>query len=97
MVFTPEHLTKLLHQQFPIDTICWSNATDEVRDMSRAARQILELSELHAVRFDTCRSPSEWNLHGTASIVRWYKQMDATQREQFCDQFKHWLNEWAEA
>lgn len=97
MYLTPATLEAALSRQFPIDTISWANATDEVRDMSRAARQILELSELHAVRFDNLRSPSEWNQHGVHSIIRWYKQMSNTQQEQFCDQFELWLDEWTES
>lgn len=87
-------LEAALRRQFPIDTLSW--ATDEVRDMSRSAREILQLSELHAVPFDTLSTPSEWNTHGVLSIVRWYKQMDAVQQVQFCDLFEHWLNEWTE-
>lgn len=96
MHLTPATLEAALSRQFPINTVSWAVATDEVRDMCLAARQILELSELHAIRFDKLRTPSEWNNHGVSAINRWYRQMSAAQQEQFCSQFEHWLNEWTE-
>lgn len=95
-VLTPEVLNKALLNQFPIDTVSWAVATDEVRDMSRAARELLLLDDSHAINFREIRSPSEWNQRGIESIVNWYTQMDDALRGAFCREFQHWLDEWTE-
>lgn len=96
MKLTAQHLKQLLENQFPIDTVSWARATDEVRDMSRGAREVLGLDEAHAVNFRIIRSPSEWNQKGIESIVRFFGQMTEVQQREFTDRFSNWLNEWAE-
>lgn len=84
---TPATLLARLEANFPPAATCWSQATDEVRDMARYCREALDLSELHAVNFRACKTPSEWNTHGNASIVRHYTKMTESQRVQFRDHF----------
>lgn len=84
---TPAMLARRLEANFPPTATCWSQATDEVRDMSRFCREALGLSELHAVDFARCKTPSEWNIHGNASIVRHYTKMTESQRVEFRSHF----------
>jgi len=84
---TPALLQARLEANFPPTATCWSQATDEVRDMSRFCREALRLSELHAVNFGACKTPAEYNLFGNAAIVRHYTKMTESQRVEFRDHF----------
>lgn len=95
MHLAPDTLEKLLRHQFPCNATCWSQATDEVRDMSRKAREILELDDKYAVNFRGFESPAAWNTNGVASIVHWYKHMNGRQQQEFCAFFERWLELWA--
>lgn len=93
---TPERLATILHRQFPIDTVCWSVATDEVRDLSRHARECLNLGEEHAVDFRLLTTPSQWNSKGLEAIIRWYTLMDEDTRGMFINNHYEWFYEWNE-
>lgn len=95
-MFTPDQLKTILQTQFPIDTVSWARATDEVRDLSRHARETLGLDQSHAVDFLSLRSPSEWNQKGIESIVRFYSLMNERQRAQFIADHQCWFDEWTE-
>lgn len=77
---TPTELRQALEAAYPPRAASWSQATDEVRDMSRMAREALELDDTHAVNFRLIDSPSEWNTQGIDSIICWFDQMNDTQR-----------------
>jgi hypothetical protein len=80
---SPADLMDALVKKWPLNATCWSQATDEIRDMSREAREMIGYSELHAINFRACNTPSEWNTNGIHSIVRFYKIMDHDQRARF--------------
>lgn len=84
---TPAVLACRLEENFPPTAQCWSQATDEVRDMARYCREALGLSELHAVDFGACTTPAQWNIFGNAAIVRHYTKMTESQRVEFRNHF----------
>ena len=88
---SPAELMIKLATSFPLDATCWSQATDEIRDMSRHARETLKYSGFHAIDFGHLTSPSEWNTAGIQSIVRFYTEMDHDQRTAFVDQHRSWI------
>lgn len=61
----------------------WGEATDEVRDLCRYAREMLDLDTTHAVDFKKMSTPAEWNTQGIDGIVRFYGQMTEAQRIEF--------------
>lgn len=78
-------LAAALQSAFPVNATCWSQATDEVRDMSRWAREELELDEEHATNFRAIRTPAEWNAKGIESIANFFDMMSDRQRARFLD------------
>lgn len=82
---TAAQLAADLQKAFPINATCWSQATDEIRDMSRWAREELELGDDAAVNFRAIRTPAEWNAIGIGSIVGFFEQMNDRQRARFLD------------
>lgn len=95
MILTPEELRDAISEQFPPNATCWSQATDEVRDMARYARDgILGLDEFHAIDFRLLRSPAEWNTNGINGIIKFYEMMDDSQKQSFIERFTHfWSDE----
>lgn len=84
-------LKTLLEKEFPVDATGWNKATDEVRDMSREARLILQLDERHAVDFDSIRSPSEWNRIGIQSILDFYNMMGEDMKQEYIAKMCTWF------
>ena len=80
---TATELAAILKKAYPANATGWNQATDEVRDMSRYAREELELGEDSALDFRRLRTPSDWNREGVASIVSFYERMTPRQREGF--------------
>jgi len=80
---TANELETALATKYPIDATCWSRATDEIRDMSRWAREVRSLGEDEAVQFRAIRQPSEWNRRGIASIVSHFSKMNDHQKGVF--------------
>lgn len=78
---TVEDLNKFL-DKFPNDAKSWRDATEEIRDIARTAREYLgELDgiEVEAVDFRSIKKPSDWNTQGKEFIASCIKQMsDAT-------------------
>lgn len=78
---TVEDLNKFL-DKFPNDAKSWRDATGEVQDIARTAREYLgELDgvEVEAVDFRSIKKPSDWNTRGKEFIASCMKQMsDAT-------------------
>lgn len=74
-------VTKFL-KRFPTDADSWANATDEVRDLARSAREIYAEFDLNvdpegddnrllkAVDFRKIKTPSEWNTKGREFIMK---------------------------
>ncbi len=90
-MLTPTQLREKLEKQFPRNATCWSQATDEVRDMSRVSREIRDVPERFAVDFIVITTPAEWNSKGIDSIVNNYEKMTTVQRTEFIAFFGEWL------
>lgn len=77
------HLTAKLQKAFPVNATCWSQATDEIRDMSRWAREELELGDEFALNFRAIRTPAEWNAKGIESIANFFERMNDKQKASY--------------
>lgn len=85
---TPEQLRAALEAAYPPSATCWTEATEEVRDMSRGARTLLGLPESFAISFREIDTPAEWNTQGINSIVGWYASMQPEERTTFLKRIK---------
>lgn len=90
---SPEQLRQMLEQTYPVNATCWSQATDEVRDLCRYARNWLELDEEHAVDFRVLKTPSQWNTFGINGIINFYSQMSHSMQCDFINDFGHLASE----
>lgn len=88
---TPDELERKLSADFPKNATCWSQATDEVRDMCRRARVLAGVGEEGAVDFRAVKTPAEWNTLGIEGTVRFYGSLGESKRQEFCADFGHWL------
>lgn len=82
-------------KNFPTDATCWSQATDEVRDLSRKSREYLEEYDdivVEPVDFRGINTPAEWNTQGRESILRNYDMMKPRTKELFFERFENWFN-----
>lgn len=84
-----EQLGLVLTIQFSPKATCWSQATDEIRDMCRLARNMAGLSDEHAVNFRDLSTPSQWNKQGIAGILKFYRMLTPERQAEFC-------NDWAQ-
>lgn len=86
---------------FPDNATSWAQATDEIRDMARTAKDYyneitLDVSSedpkgLKPLDFKKLKTPSQWNTQGKKYIRDAYKKMNADARQQFLDRFSHWF------
>lgn len=90
----PEVLAKVLKDAFPSDATCWSQATEEIRDMYREARLLADVGEDGAVDFRQCDTPAQWNQRGVEGTVCFYQMLDVLKQQQFCERFEDWLAAW---
>lgn len=90
-MMTPSKLRARIGNNFPPAATRWSQATDEVRDMARCAREVLQLGDEHAIDFSNLRTPSSWNTVGINGIISFYERMDQQQRDLFLKQVGAWL------
>ena len=82
-------------EQFPTDATSWVQATDEVRDLARASREMLDEYDdikVEAVDFTAIRTPAEWNTLGREAILRNYDMMRPRTQILFFERFEDWLN-----
>ncbi len=82
---------------FPDDTQSWADATDEIRDIARTAKEYYnELNKdgevLKPLNFKSITKPSEWNKQGKKYIMDVYSKMDKYTKEQFDDYLKNNFN-----
>ena len=91
---SPESLFSVMTAEFPPTASCWSQATDEVRDMCRAARILAGLGEDDAVDFRQLNTPAEWNKAGVEGTVKFYRMLGEDKRQEFCSEFENWLSNW---
>lgn len=82
-------------EKFPTDATSWSQATDEVRELSRASREFLadyDDINVEAVDFTAIKTPAEWNTLGRESIMRNYDMMRSRTQLLFFERFEDWFN-----
>ena len=82
---TIEDVEKFL-EQFPNDAKSWRQATEEVRDIARTAREYLEEYDeiaVEAVNFRAIKTPAEWNTKGKQFAIDTIKKMRDNTRERF--------------
>ena len=82
-------------EQFPTDATSWVQATDEVRDLARASREMLDEyddAKVEAVDFTATRTPAEWNTLGREALMRNYNMMRPRTQILFYERFEDWFN-----
>ena len=82
-------------EQFPTDATSWVQATDEVRDLARASREMLDEYDdikVEAVDFTVTRTPAEWNTKAREAILRNYDLMRPHTQLLFFERFEDWFN-----
>ena len=82
-------------EQFPTDATSWVQATDEVRDLARASREMLDEYDdikVEVVDFTAIKTPAEWNTLGRESIMRNYDMMRPRTQLLFFERFEDWFN-----
>ena len=78
-------------EQFPTDATSWVQATDEVLDLARASREMLDEYDdiqVEAVDFTATRTPAECNTLGRESIMRNYDMMRPRTQLLFFERFE---------
>ena len=84
------HKIEKFLEQFPTDATSWREATDEVRELARASREMLDEYDdikVEAVDFTATRTPAEWNALGRESIMSNYDMMRPHTQLLFHDYF----------
>ena len=82
-------------EQFPTDATSWVQATDEVRDLARASREMLDEYDdikAEAVDFTATKTPAEWNTKAREAILRNYNMMRPRTQMLFFERFEDWFN-----
>ena len=82
-------------EKFPTDATSWREATDEVRDLARASREMLDEYDdikVEAVDFTAIRTPAEWNTLGREAILRNYDMIRPRTQMLFFERFEDWFN-----
>ena len=82
-------------EQFPTDATSWVQATDEVRDLARASREMLDEYDdikVEAVDFTATKIPAEWNTKAREAILRNYNMMRPRTQILFFERFEDWFN-----
>ena len=82
-------------EQFPTDATSWVQATDEIRDLSRASREMLneyDDIQVEAVDFTATKTPAEWNTKAREAILRNYNMMRPRTQMLFFERFEDWFN-----
>ena len=82
-------------EQFPTDATSWVQATDEVRDLARASREMLDEYDdikVEAVDFTATTTPAEWNTKAREAILRNYNMMRPRTQMLFFERFEDWFN-----
>lgn len=99
---TREQNIKNFLATFPNNATRWSEATDEIRDLARTAKELyneLEL-DLHSddagaiepLDFRALKTPAEWNTKGKQYIMEVYSKMSEDTKKYFYSRFDIWFN-----
>ena len=75
-------------EQFPNGATKWSQATDEVRDIARSCRIILQQEPCDFTKLNT---PSLWNTIGKDYIIKSWKIMNNVQKMELFLEYKEWF------
>lgn len=89
------HKIEKFLEQFPTNATSWREATDEVRELARASREMLDEYDdikVEAVDFTAIRTPTEWNTLGREAILRNYDMMRPRTQILFYERFEDWFN-----
>ena len=89
------HKIEKFLEQFPTNATSWREATDEVRELARASREMLDEYDdikVEAVDFTAIRTPAEWNTLGCEAILRNYDMMRPRTQILFYERFEDWFN-----
>ncbi len=81
--------------KFPTNATSWREATDEVRDLARASREMLDEYDdikVEAVDFTAIRTPAEWNTRAREAVMRNYDMMSPRTQLLFFERFEDWFN-----
>ena len=81
--------------KFPTNATSWREATDEVRDLARASRDMLDEYDdikVDAVDFTAAKTPAEWNTKAREAILRNYNMMRPRTQLLFFERFEDWFN-----
>ena len=81
--------------KFPTNATSWREATDEVRDLARASREMLDEYDdikVEAVDFTAIRIPAEWNTRAREAVMRNYDMMRPRTQMLFFERFEDWFN-----
>jgi len=77
--------------KFPDNTESWKYATDEVRDIARAAKEHYnehERENIGPCDFRIIKTPYKWNMAGKKYILDVYDRMSVETRKSFDDYLK---------
>jgi len=77
-------------KKFPDKATSWTQATDELRDLSRIARETLQDqgTSVEDMNFREIKTPAEWNKKSKAFIKGVYKKMTPATKKVFYKYFK---------
>ena len=81
--------------KFPTNATSWREATDEVRDLAQASREMLDEYDdikVEAVDFTATLTPGEWNTRAREAVMRNYDMMRPRTQMLFFERFEDWFN-----
>ena len=82
-------------EKFPTDATSWREATDEVRDLARASREMLDEYDdvqVDSIYFPDIKDPAEWNTRAREAVMRNYDMMSPRTQLLFFERFEDWFN-----
>ena len=81
--------------KFPTNATSWREATDEVRDLARASREMLDEYDdvqVDSIYFPDIKDPAEWNTRAREAVMRNYDMMSPRTQMLFFERFEDWFN-----
>ena len=81
--------------KFPTNATSWREATDEVRDLAQASREMLDEYDdvqVDSIYFPFIKTPAEWNIRAREAILRNYNMMRPRTQMLFFERFEDWFN-----
>lgn len=73
-------------EDYPDDAQSWAQATDEIRDLAREAKECYNSfaeEAVFALDFRSFSTPAEWNREGKKYIISVYKKMSPEAKREF--------------